>query len=293
MGASESHLPASLPPLTARSTNKQQPHDHLIRRGTLPRRSRSDSLGAGRIGGGGSLPLLARGSGLGACPNIWHSGSVAQLKRLKTTEPSAMAVAVVALMLAAADFGSQLAGSSVVPGGPVDEVAHLLTTLLVFWTLGRRARRSFLLPALVASVAIDIDHIPAMLSQDFFTAGTPRPYTHSLLTVGLLSIAALAWRRRRDLLLGMAAGVAIHFVRDLAEPGTGVALLWPASNHSFSMGHGWYVALMGAVVLIAGARSAFGTVLTRRANSPVGRFGQVSKSVTFGSIEIHQCRPDC
>lgn len=195
-----------------------------------------------------------------------------------------MAVAVAALMLAAADFGSELAGGSAVPGGPLDEVAHAFTTLLVFWALGPRACRRFLLPALVASVAIDIDHVPALLGQDFLTDGAPRPYTHSLLTVGLLLIAALAWRRRVDLLLGLAAGVAIHFMRDLAEPGSGVALLWPASNRSFSVAHVWYVALMGAVVLIAGVRSAIGTVWTRWSPTCL-RVSRSSRRVDPGASE--------
>ena len=183
---------------------------------------------------------------------------VTQSRRLKTFEPSATAILVAAALLAVTDFGSELAGTSAVPGGPLDECAHVLTTLLVFWALGRRAYR-FQLPALVASVVIDVDHIPAMLGQRFLTEGTPRPYTHSLLTICLLMIAAVAWRRRRDLLLGVAAGITVHFVRDLAEPGSGVALLWPVSDHSFSMAHGLYLALMAAVVLIAGVRSAIRT----------------------------------
>lgn len=178
------------------------------------------------------------------------------LKRLKTSEPNGVAVGAAALILAAADFVSELAGSSAVPGGPVDEIAHVLTTLLVFWALGRGlCRRCSLLPALVASVAIDVDHIPGILGYDFFTEGTPRPYTHSLLTICVVLVGAPLWRSRRNLLLGIAAGLAIHFVRDLAEPGTGVALLWPVSDHSFSIAHAWYVVLMGAVVLIAGMRA--------------------------------------
>lgn len=81
------------------------------------------------------------------------------------------------LGLVAADWGSQLAGSSTVPGGPLDETAHFLTMLLVLWALGKRVPGRLWLPALIASVAIDADHIPDRLGFDFLTAGTPRPYT--------------------------------------------------------------------------------------------------------------------
>jgi hypothetical protein len=56
--------------------------------------------------------------------------------------PAALALAVLAL--GAADWGSQLAGSSFFPGGPLDETAHLFTTLLVVWALGRRASERFI-----------------------------------------------------------------------------------------------------------------------------------------------------
>jgi inner membrane protein len=169
-------------------------------------------------------------------------------RRLLTLSPATLTVAVV--VLAGADWGNRLAGDTLFPGGPLDEVAHLLTTLLVFWTLGSRARERFLVPALVASVAIDIDHIPGRLGIDWLTVGTPRPYTHSLLTIVVVLAAAAAWRRRRDLLLGVAIGLAIHFWRDMAEGGSGVALLWPFSDHSFQCPHGVYVAVMAAFVLI-------------------------------------------
>jgi inner membrane protein len=162
--------------------------------------------------------------------------------------PATLTVAAVGL--AGADWGTQLAGSSLVPGGPLDEIAHLLTTLLVFWALGSRARERFLMPALVASVAIDLDHIPGRLGADWLSAGTPRPYTHSLLTIVVVLAVAALWRRRRDVLLGVAIGLAIHFWRDMAEGGSGVSLLWPISYHSFQYSHGVYVAVMAAFVLL-------------------------------------------
>ncbi len=163
---------------------------------------------------------------------------------------SPAALAVAAVLLAAADWGTRLAGDSVIPGGPLDELAHLLTALLVFWALSSRARERFLVPALIASVAIDVDHIPDRLGVDWLTVGTPRPYTHSLLMIVVVVAAAVMWRRRRDVLLGVAIGLGIHFFRDMGEGGSGVSLLWPFSYHSFQYPHGAYVAVMAAFVLV-------------------------------------------
>ena len=162
--------------------------------------------------------------------------------------PAALGIATVGLI--AADWGSRLAGDSLFPGAPLDETAHFFTTLLVVWALGRRACDRFLWPALIVSVLIDADHIPGRLGADWLTAGTPRPYTHSLLAVGILLLLALLSRRRRDLLLGLAIGLTIHLWRDTAEPESGVALLWPWSNHAFISSHGSYLVAMGAIVVI-------------------------------------------
>jgi inner membrane protein len=169
--------------------------------------------------------------------------------------PSRPALALAALALVGADWGSQLAGSSFFPGGPLDELAHLLTTLLVVWALGHRARERLMIPALIASVAIDLDHVPQYLGANWLTAGTPRPYTHALLIIGVVLLAATLWPRRRTLLIGIGLGLAIHLWRDLAEPGSGVALLWPFSDHSFSLSHTRYVGVMVAIVLIDAWRS--------------------------------------
>jgi len=169
-------------------------------------------------------------------------------------ELSPVTLALTAVLLAGADWGTRLAGDTVIPGGPLDELAHLLTTLLFFWALGSRARERFLVPALIASVAIDLDHIPGALGVDWLTAGTPRPYTHSLLTIAIVVASALVLRRRRDLLLGIAIGLAIHFWRDMGEGASGVSLLWPISDHSFQYPHGAYVGVMVVLVLLDAAR---------------------------------------
>lgn len=93
--------------------------------------------------------------------------------------------------------------------------------------------------------------MPQYLGHDFLTVGTPRPYAHSLLTVLVLVALALAFRRRRVLFTGLALGVVLHFFRDLAEGnGSGVALLWPLSDHGYSYPHATYLALLGAAVAV-------------------------------------------
>lgn len=169
--------------------------------------------------------------------------------------PSLRALAVAVAMLALADWLYRLAGDSVVPGGLLDEIAHLFTTLVVLWALGPRICDRFLVPALLASVAIDLDHVPAQLGHDFLTQGTPRPYTHSLLSIAVVLAVAALWRSRRDVMLGIAIGLAIHFWRDMAEATTGVALLWPFSDHSFTLSHGSYLIMMGLFAGVAALRS--------------------------------------
>ena len=164
----------------------------------------------------------------------------------------ALTGAVVALVLA--DWAFRLVGDSVFPGGALDEIAHLLTTLIVLWALGPRIDDRVLIPALVASVAIDFDHVPAELGHDFLTRGTSRPYTHSLLSIVVVLAVAALWRSRRDVMLGVAIGLAIHFWRDMAEADAGVALLWPFSERSFRFSHTGYLILMALFAVAAAVR---------------------------------------
>lgn len=184
-------------------------------------------------------------------------------RALSAPTPAGLLVAALGLILS--DWASLRAGDSVVPGGPLDESAHLLTMLLVLWALGPAVTRRWLVPALIASVAIDVDHVPQHLGSGFLTAGTPRPYPHSLATIAVVLGLAWAWPRRRELWLGVGIGLIVHFWRDLSESGPGAALLWPVSVAWFSLPHWSYLAAMGALVLVvagrlglahAGARSA-------------------------------------
>jgi membrane-bound metal-dependent hydrolase YbcI (DUF457 family) len=166
--------------------------------------------------------------------------------------PLALLVACAILLLA--DWATRLAGDSVIPGGPLDETAHALTTLIACSVLSRAARHRFLIPALVASVAIDADHVPGSLGVNWITQGTPRPYPHSLLTPSMILLLAWLWPRRRDVLLGVAIGLAWHFLRDVGENGSGVSLLWPLSDHVFTLPHRLYLGAIGALAVLGGIR---------------------------------------
>ncbi len=172
------------------------------------------------------------------------------------------------VFLAVADWAFRQAGDSLFPGGPLDETAHLATALIVLWALGPRVCDRFLIPALVVSVAIDLDHIPGELGHDFLTRGTPRPYTHSLLSVVVVLVVATLWRSRRDVMLGLAIGLAIHFWRDMAEADAGVSLLWPFSDHSFTLSHTGYLIVLGLCAAAAALRCRWRVPVSGRSRAP-------------------------
>jgi inner membrane protein len=135
----------------------------------------------------------------------------------------------------------------------VDEPAHLATcavALLALVAVGAPVSRRFALAALLASTAIDVDHLPGYLGSHLLMASSmPRPYSHSVLTVALLGALGL-WLRgeRREIALGLALGVAAHLCRDLAT-GPGIPLLWPLSAAPITAPYAAYA----AVLLVAGA----------------------------------------
>jgi hypothetical protein len=208
-------------------------------------------------------PSVRAADGRGVEPVKLRSGTLLKPKLLT---PTVARLAFVGGVLALSDWGSELAGNTFLPGGPLDELAHLCTCLLVLWALGRGPTERFLGPALVVSVAIDLDHVPGQLGIDWLTAGTPRPYTHSLSTIAVVLVAALMVRRRRDLLLGIAVGLVVHFWRDLSEPGSGVSLLWPWSYRAFQLPHASYVAAMTVIVAVGAWQSRLAAARQRVTN---------------------------
>jgi inner membrane protein len=136
--------------------------------------------------------------------------------------------------------------------GLLDEPAHLLTAWLVLAALGLAGlggRPSPVLPwALVGSVALDVDHIPLYLWSEPVAAPGSRPVTHSAVTVAVLLLLAVLRTRARTAALGLAAGVALHLVRDVVS-GPGIPLLWPLSPANAELPYAVYL----AVLLLAAA----------------------------------------
>lgn len=144
--------------------------------------------------------------------------------------------------------------------GVVDEPAHLATAALLLVALVSLLRSpppiSFAVAALVASVALDLDHIPAELGWDGLTRGTPRPYAHALWTVALFALVGLLARGRlRAIFLGVSFGVSVHLLRDLAFGG-GAALVWPLSDEGARVPYAAYVGVLVGVAAVALLRHA-------------------------------------
>lgn len=158
--------------------------------------------------------------------------------------------------------------------GPVDEVAHLSTAALGLLVLARLidAPRRFYAAALIASVAIDADHIPLYLG--LLGNQAQRPVTHSLSTVAVFAAAAAASRRHRAVLAGVATGLVLHFARDLAEGYPGVRIFWPLQDTSRMISYPWFLGLivvfMAARLVLVSAGLPHARIPVFRASSPAG-----------------------
>jgi len=182
-------------------------------------------------------------------------------------------LALVGLVLALDAVSSQVP-FHVVWTGLLDEPAHLATTAVVLLALVPRWCRDhpgLSLVVLASSTLIDVDHVPLFLGVDA-VAATPmsRPFTHSLLTPLVLVALAVLVTRARPVLLAAAAGVTLHFTRDLGT-GDGLPLVWPLSTGDVAVPYAVYVA---ALVVVAGV----GLVTPVRA-SRAGRPDRVTTSV--------------
>jgi hypothetical protein len=161
--------------------------------------------------------------------------------------------------------------------GPVDEVAHLSTAALGLLVLARfiDAPRRFYVVALVASIAIDVDHIPLYLG--LLGNEAQRPVTHSLSTVAVFVVAAAAGRRHRAVVAGVATGLVLHFARDIAEGYPGVRVFWPLQDTSWMVSYRWF---LGMIVVFTAARLVLVSVGLPHAPIPVFRTPSPSDSVT-------------
>jgi inner membrane protein len=138
--------------------------------------------------------------------------------------------------------------------GVLDEPAHLATGALITAAVSSATGglpRSTWVAALCSTVLIDLDHLPKALGSNILTAGTPRPYTHSLATVFCLAVAALVLHRRpaSRVFAGCVIGVSAHLLRDLGT--APVALWWPLSDRGVSIPYLVYLAVLAVAVVVA------------------------------------------
>jgi membrane-bound metal-dependent hydrolase YbcI (DUF457 family) len=132
-----------------------------------------------------------------------------------------------------------------------DESAHLLTAFLILATVPVSLPARLVGGMLAGAVLIDLDHLPLILGSDLLTHETNRPLSHCLLSIAVaVVLATLLPQAWRWLLLGLAAGFAAHFWRDLATSTAGVPLLWPMQTTGFRLPYVIYlVSLIGCVAM--------------------------------------------
>jgi membrane-bound metal-dependent hydrolase YbcI (DUF457 family) len=173
---------------------------------------------------------------------------------LRRSEPIRLSVGLAVGVLVLDSLWALVAGS---PGrfayAFVDLPAHAAVCGVALLALASTKRvglsRSFVIAALIASVAIDLDHVPGYLGSQLLGGNLPRPDTHGMLPIVVLAgIGAVIPRGRlRPIALGIAFGLAAHLVRDLAT-GPGVPLAWPLSGRSATIP---YAVFAGGLVLAA------------------------------------------
>jgi hypothetical protein len=100
----------------------------------------------------------------------------------------------------------------------------------------------FYVAGMIASVAIDLDHIPLYLG--LLGNEGQRPVTHSLATVVVVAGAAVVWRRHRAVLAGIVTGLLIHFARDIAEGPPGVRMFWPVQDTPWTATYWWFLGMI-------------------------------------------------
>lgn len=131
----------------------------------------------------------------------------------------------------------------------LDESAHLGTAVLMLAALPRLPLSGAAI-ALGATVAIDIDHLPALLGWQGLTLAGERPLTHALwVPVLMLAASCLLPGNVRAALRWAALGVAIHFVRDAATGG--IPAFWPVTADPLRVPHAAYLIALAGCVLAA------------------------------------------
>jgi inner membrane protein len=152
--------------------------------------------------------------------------------------------------------------------GLLDEPAHLATALIILGALtrirGALPDQRFGWTMLACSVLIDLDHLPAEFGTGALTNGTPRPYTHALWVVIVLTLAwataryfiARSGRPRPTtvelILAGASWGVAAHFVRDITT--APMSFWWPVTDMPVEVPYWWYVVALSVIIALGPVR---------------------------------------
>ena len=126
-----------------------------------------------------------------------------------------------------------------------DWTAHLTATALALRALPDETADELADGALVASVAIDADHLPIAAAMLRGEHELPRPRPHTFATPARL---AAAGRR------GAAFGTAVHLARDLFN-GPGVAVAWPLHGRLIRLPVAVEALALAALVSAASRRS--------------------------------------
>lgn len=179
-------------------------------------------------------------------PTIEHIGSELTSIGLLTFRTSFYAALTIFLV----DVMTDRLAPSLVIAGLLDEAGHVATAIILMAAATRRPTGTFILAALVAVVAIDIDHVPReVFGWAGITAGAPRPYPHSLITPLITGMWALRARHSgRDLAAGLTFGLLTHLLRDAAT-GSGLALFWPLTKRVVEMTYALYVGILLVALL--------------------------------------------
>jgi hypothetical protein len=175
---------------------------------------------------------------------------------------------LLALYAFATDWLSGWHGMNFAMRGLLDWPAHLATALVILGALvrvrGVVPDQRFGWTMLVCSVLIDVDHLPAEFGFYVLTNGTPRPYTHALWVVIVLTVSWATARffvirtgRPRPVLVelilaGAAWGIAAHFVRDIAT--APMSFWWPLTDIAVEVPYWWYVVTLAAMLGIGPVR---------------------------------------
>lgn len=152
--------------------------------------------------------------------------------------------------------------------GLLDWPAHLATALVILGALirlrGTLTDQRFGWTMLACSVLIDIDHLPEEFGSKALTNGTPRPYTHALWVLIVLTLAwatvrffAVRSGRARPItveliLAGATWGVAAHFVRDIAT--APMSFWWPVTDMAVEAPYWSYIAALAITVAVGPVR---------------------------------------